>query len=410
MRQRRRLITAVSLVAALGLLAAACGDDDDDSSSGATTTAASGATTTAAAATTAGGATTTAGGATTTAAAEGACKPGEVVVDPIPDLEADGAGKSVGLLFDVTGRGDKSFNDGAAAGLDKAKTDFGITGNESTPTASDGSDRPERIKAFVGANDLIVSVGFLWGDATTASAAENPDQLYAIIDSVVNVPNSDPPTPAANVRSMVFAENQGSALVGAAAACASKTGKIGFIGGVENDLIKNFQVGYEAGAKAVNPDIEIETTYITQPPDFTGFNDPTKGKAIATQMIGEDVDVIYAAAGGSGKGVFTAAVESGKEPGDLYVIGVDSDQYLSASADEQPYILTSMLKRVDVATYEAIAAMLNGELKGEVLVYNLENGGIGYAGSNEDIKQFAGTIEEIKQQIIDGTLEVPSVP
>jgi basic membrane protein A len=407
MRQRRRLLTAVSLVAALGLVAAACGDDDDNGSSGATTTAASGATTTAAAATTA-GATTTEGGATTTAAPDGACKPGEVVVDPIPDLEADGAGKSVGLLFDVTGRGDKSFNDGAAAGLDKAKEDFGITGNESTPTASDGSDRPERIGSFVGANDLIVSVGFLWGDATTASAAENPDQLYAIIDSVVNVPNSDPATPAPNVRSMVFAEEQGSALVGAAAACASKTGKIGFIGGVENDLIKKFEAGYKAGAEAVNPDIEVVSTYITQPPDFSGFNDPAKGKTIAEQMIGEDVDVIYAAAGGSGKGMFTAAVESGKEPGDLYVIGVDSDQYQSASPEEQPYILTSMLKRVDVATYEAIAAALNGELKGEVFVYNLENGGIGYSGSNEAINQFAGTIEEIKQQIISGDLEVPS--
>jgi basic membrane protein A len=127
-------------------------------------------------------------------------------------------------------------------------------------------------------------------------------------------------------------------------------------------------------------------------------------------MINDGVDVIYAAAGGSGKGMFTAAVESGKEPGDLYVIGVDSDQYQSASAEEQPYILTSMLKRVDIATYEAIAAMLNGELTGEVLVYDLQNNGIGYAGSNPDIEQFAGTVEEIKQQIIDGTLEVPSVP
>ena len=186
MRQRRRLITAVSLVAALGLVAAACGDDDDDSSSGATTTAASGATTTAGAATTAGGATTTAGGATTTAAEEGACKPGTVNNPEIETLEADGAGKSVGLLFDVTGRGDKSFNDSAAAAVDRAKADFGIESQESTPTASDGSDRPERIKSFVGTQDLIIANGFLWGDATTASAAENPDQAYAIIDSVVN--------------------------------------------------------------------------------------------------------------------------------------------------------------------------------------------------------------------------------
>ncbi len=412
MRQRRRLITAVSLVAALGLVAAACGDDDDDSSSGATTTAASGATTTAGAATTAGGATTTAGGATTTAGEEGACKPGTVNNPEIETLEADGAGKSVGLLFDVTGRGDKSFNDSAAAAVDRAKADFGIASQESTPTAADGSDRPERIKSFVGTQDLIIANGFLWGDATTASAAENPDQAYAIIDSVVEVPDSPADTvePAPNVRSMVFAENEGSALVGAAAACASKTGKIGFIGGVEQALIKKFEAGYIAGAEAVNPDIEVVTQYITQPPDFTGFNDPGKGKAIATQMIGDDVDVIFAAAGGSGKGMFAAAVESGKEPGELYVIGTDSDQYLSASAAEQPYILTSMLKAVELAVYQAIAAQLNGELKGEVFTYDLENGGIGYSGSNKDIEKFAGTVEEVKQKILDGELEVPIEP
>ena len=117
-------------------------------------------------ATTAGGATTTAGGATTTAGEEGACKPGTVDDPEIETLEADGAGKSVGLLFDVTGRGDKSFNDAAAAAVDRAKADFGITSQESTPTATDGSDRPERIKAFVGNQDLIIANGFLWGDAT----------------------------------------------------------------------------------------------------------------------------------------------------------------------------------------------------------------------------------------------------
>ena len=261
----------------------------------------------------------------------GACKPGTGTVEPIATAQADGAGKTVGLLFDVTGRGDKSFNDGAAAGLDKAAADFGITTEESEPTAQDGSDRPERIAGFVG-DDLIVSVGFLWGDATTASAAENPDQKYAIIDSVVNVPDSDPPTPAPNVRSMVFAEHEGSFLVGAAAACASPTGKLGFIGGVENDLIKKFEAGFTAGAQAVNPDATVEVKYITQPPDFTGFNDPAKGKAIGKAMYDSGIDVVYAAAGGSGKGLFEAALETGKAPGEIYAIGVDSDQYEAGSA------------------------------------------------------------------------------
>ncbi|HEX9259935.1 MAG TPA: BMP family ABC transporter substrate-binding protein, partial [Acidimicrobiales bacterium] len=153
--------------------------------------------------------------------------------------------------------------------------------------------------------------------------------------------------------------------------------------------------------------IKVVSKYITQPPDFTGFNDPAKGKAIAAQMIKDGVDVIYAAAGGSGKGVFTAAVESGKKPGDLYVIGVDSDQYQTASAAEQPFILTSMLKRVDVAVYTAIAAQLNGTLKGEVLTHDLKNNGIAYSGSNKDIEKYAGTVEEVKAKILAGTLTVP---
>ena len=151
-----------------------------------------------------------------------------------------------------------------------------------------------------------------------------------------------------NVKSMTFAEEQGSFLVGAAAALKTKTGKIGFIGGVENDLIKKFEAGYVAGAKAAKPDIEVAVQYITQPPDFTGFNDPAKGKEIATSMYSDGNDVVYAAAGGSGLGVFEAASETGKQ-GEVWAIGVDSDQYNLVDAALQPYILTSMLKKVDVA-------------------------------------------------------------
>jgi basic membrane protein A len=397
MRVRRNLIGAAAL--AMVLVASACGSDEGSSSDttaggGAQTTAAGGATTVAPG-TTAAAPGTTAGGGT------GTCTSGTGEVPPIETGQADGAGKKVGLLFDVTGRGDKSFNDAAAAGLDKAKADYGITGTESTPTTADGSDRPPRIKEMAGNEDLIVAVGFLWADAVTQSATENPSQLYAIVDSVVDKPN---------VRSMTFAEEQGSFLVGVAAACASKSGKLGFLGGVENDLIKKFEAGFTAGAKAVNPDATVEVKYITQPPDFSGFNDPTKGKAIAAAMYGEGIDVVYAAAGGSGKGLFEAAVESGKQPGEIYAIGVDSDQYETASPDQQPYILTSALKRVDVATYEAITDVLNGKLTGEQKLYDLKNNGVGYAVSNKDINNYAGTIEEFKQKIIDGEIQVPTTP
>jgi basic membrane protein A len=408
MRFRRNLMGAAALAVSLGLLTMACGSDSGSSSD--TTSGGGAATTGGGAATTAGGAATTAGGAATTGGGgTGKCEAGTGEVPPIPDLTADGAGKKVGLLFDVTGRGDKSFNDAAAAAVDKAKKDFGIDSEESTPTAQDGSDRPERIKGFVG-DELIVANGFLWADPTTKSAAENPNQKYAIIDAVVNTPEQGSTTPAPNVRSMVFAEQEGSFLVGAAAACASPSGKLGFIGGVEMDLIKKFEAGFTAGAKYINPDATVEVKYITQLPDTTGFNDPAKGKAIGKAMYDSGIDIVYAAAGGSGKGLFEAAKESGKAPGEIYAIGVDSDQYTQVSADLQPYILTSALKRVDIAVYEAIADQLNGKLTGEVKLNDLKTDGVGYAVSNKDIEKYAGTLNKIKEDIIAGTIEVPTKP
>src|SRR5262249_6772036 len=162
---------------------------------------------------------------------------------------ADGAGKTVGLLYDVTGRGDKSFNDAAAAGLDKAKADFGVAGVESTPTAADNSDRPDRIKQMAeGPAQLIEGVGFLWQTPLQQAAIDFPDKHFALIDAVAVNDNGTPDDTSDdkeldNVRSITFAEEQGSFLVGVAAACASKSGKVGFIGGVETDLIKKFEAG-----------------------------------------------------------------------------------------------------------------------------------------------------------------------
>jgi basic membrane protein A len=373
MRHRRGWATALVIAATLGLVAAACGGDNKGSSS----------------------ATTTGGG---------GCKAGTATVPGLPDETADGKGKTIGLLFDVTGRGDKSFNDAAALAVDTAKKNFGVTGEESTPTAVDGSDRPARLKAFIG-DELIVANGFLWLESVTKSATANPNQKYALIDDKA-VDKAGKPLP--NVRSMVFATNENSFLVGAAAACASKAGKIGFIGGVQNDLIKGFEVGFTAGVKQINPKATVEIKYITVPPDFSGFNDPAKGKAITAAMLSKGIDVVYAAAGGSGKGMFAAATASGKKPGDIWTIGVDSDQYQSASAAEKPYILTSALKRVDVAVYEAIADQLNGKLTGELKTYDLKNKGVGYSVSNTAVNQYVGTLEDLKQQIIDGKITVPT--
>lgn len=379
MRKTKRF-AALALTASL-FVVAACGDDEEESTSTEAATETTAATEeTSAPATTAAATDTTAAATDTTAGGE---EPAEAV--------------SVGLLFDVTGRGDKSFNDAAAAGLDQATDEFGISASESTPTG-DG-DRAERLNLLVDdGNQLVIGVGFLWGDAITAGAAENPDTSFAIIDSVIDAPN---------VASLVFAENEGSFLVGVAAGLKSQTGKVGFIGGVENDLIKNFEVGFTAGVQAANPDAEVLVQYISQPPDFSGFNDPAKGKEIAAAMYADGADVVYSAAGGSGLGAFEAAKEAGA-PGEVWAIGVDSDQYNLVSADLQPYILTSMLKKVDVAVYETIKAFNEGTFQAGVQVFNLESGGVGYSTSGGFVDDIAAQIDEFAAQIIAGEIEVPS--
>ncbi len=310
--------------------------------------------------------------------------------------------KAVGLLFDITGRGDKSFNDAAAAGLDKAKAQYKtIKFSESAPTGD--ADRPERVKTLISQKTgMIVCVGFLWTKDCGAAAKANPTVNFAIIDDVIAEKNAV---------SLLFSEEQGSYLVGYAAALKSKSGKLGFIGGVRTDGIGKFEAGYIAGAKAANPKIVIESKYATEPPDFSGFNDPAKGKVIAKAMYDSGIDVIYHAAGGTGAGLFTAAKESGKKPGEIWAIGVDSDQYQTVKPENgQEYILTSMLKRVDVATYDAIKAYADGApLSGEIR-FDLKKNGVGYATSNAAINDIKDKLEAVKADIVAGKVTVPTKP
>ncbi len=312
--------------------------------------------------------------------------------------------KSVGLLFDITGRGDKSFNDSAAAGLDKFKAEFpAIKATESAPSAGDGSDRPERLKTMIDqGSKMIVCVGFLWKTACEAGAKANAGVQFAIVDDTIDSPNA---------AGLLFAEQEGSYLVGVAAALASKTNRIGFIGGVQIDLIKKFEAGFVAGVKSVKPKAFIDIKYVTQPPDFGGFNDAAKGRAIATSMYRNRVDVIYHAAGGTGAGVFAAAKASGKKPGQIWAIGVDSDQYQSvAVANGRDYILTSMLKRVDVATYESLTAYNSGKPLSGVQTFDLKRNGVAYATSNPAIRPYQAKIDKARADIIAGKIVVPTAP
>ena len=328
--KRARLAT-VGLALSMALIAAACGDDDDDAATGDT-----GAATTEAASDT-----TAAGGTDTTAGGEPAdCTQGEVT--------------SVGMAFDAVGRGDGSFNDSAAAGLDRAKDDLGFEVNEQVP-AADGSDRADKLDLLASQDfNPVFAVGFLFADPLGQVAGDYPDTCFGIVDATVDAPN---------VAGLVFAEQEGSYLVGAAAGLKTESDIVGFVGGLEGDLIKRFEAGYAAGAEEANPDVEVLAQYIGTTVD--AFNDPARAKEIALGMIDEGADIIYAAAGQSGIGVFQAVKEANDEGKTVWAIGVDSDQGLpdvnnNVPEEVKPFILTSMIKRVDVAVESTINAVNEG--------------------------------------------------
>jgi basic membrane protein A len=306
----------------------------------------------------------------------------------------------VGMAYDVGGRGDQSFNDSAAKGLDQAKEEFGIGSEESE--AEDGeaeTAREERLRTFAdNGYDPIIAVGFAYAASLTKVAAEYPEVHFAIIDdsSLADVEN---------VASLVFAEEQGSFLVGAAAALKTESDHVGFIGGVQTPLIEKFQAGYEAGVEAVNPDITVDVEYLTQVPDFSGFGDPAKGKTAAEGMFQNGADIVYHAAGGSGGGVFEAASEA-----DAKAIGVDSDQYNTADPSVQDVILTSMLKNVDVAVHEYLSEVAGGTFPAGVTTYDLAVDGVGYSTSGGFVDDIAGDLDAFKEQIISGEVKVPTAP
>ena len=320
-----------------------------------------------------------------------------------PAASAAGGAESdvrVGLAYDVGGRGDRSFNDAAAAGLDKAKSEFGVESQELSPNAQ-GTDRGDNLRSLAeeGFNPVF-AVGFAYAEELATIATDFPDTTFFIID--------DSSVEAPNVKSLVFAEEQGSFLVGAAAALKSTTNNVGFIGGVQTPLLEKFEAGFVAGVKQVKPDATVQTAYLSQPPDFSGFGDPAAGAEAANGMSDAGADVIYAAAGGSGLGVFQSALAKG-----ALGIGVDSDQYESIGASNpelQPVILTSMLKRVDVAVFDALQAFVDGDEIPAVTTYDLEADGVRYSTSGGAVDDITDQLEELKAQIVSGDITVPSTP
>jgi basic membrane protein A len=315
----------------------------------------------------------------------------------------------VGLAFDLAGRGDKSFNDSAAAGLDLAKKNLKVTARE--VTAGSDSEREDKLRLLAkGGFNPIIAVGFAYANSIKAVASDYPKVQFAIID--------DASVDLLNVAGLIFSEEQGSYLAGVAAALASKSGKVGFIGGVRFPLLQKFEAGFAAGAKATKRGVTVDVKYIEES-NFSGFNDPAKAKVIAKGMIDRGVDVIYSAAGGSGAGNFQAATDAAKAGKKVWTIGVDSDQYLSATAAEKKNMLTSMIKRVDRAVYDVIATAVAGSSVNDILdaetgiygrKYDLTLNGVGVSYSGGYINKYKAQIDRAAAGIKSGKIKVPTKP
>jgi basic membrane protein A len=323
---------------------------------------------------------------------------------PAGICDGDGDGPKVGLAYDVGGRGDQSFNDSAALGMEKAVDELDATCTEAE--AQDGeaeSAREDRLRALAeDGHNPIIGVGFAYSNAANIVAPDFPEVSFAVIDGFD--PDEEPND---NVAYLGFAEEQGSFLVGAAAALTTESDHVGFVGGVNNDLIKKFEAGYAAGVEAVDENIQVDVTYIEET-DLKGFNDPAGGKAAATAMYEDGADVVYHASGGSGSGVFDAAVDAGEG---MWAIGVDSDQYLTANEEAQQHILTSMLKRVDTATFNMTQSVADGDPLVSYVTYDLAADGVGYSTSGDFLSEDTiSQIDEFASQIESGEIEVPTAP
>jgi basic membrane protein A len=313
----------------------------------------------------------------------------------------NGAALKVGVAYDVGGRGDQSFNDSAARGLDKEKAGGGVTVQELAATQGEtDAQKEDRLRQLAeGGYNPVIAIGFAYAGAVGKVAKDNPDVKFAIIDDFTPGTDTGP-----NIENLTFAENEGSFLVGVAAALKSKTGNVGFVGGVDTPLIQKFQYGFIAGVHAVKAADTVQVKYISEPPDFGGFNDPAKGETAADGMFDAGADIVYGAAGGSGSGVFKAAKAKGK-----LGIGVDSDQYNQpALAGVKDVILTSMVKQVDLAVTDFIDSIKTNKFVAGNKVYDLKAGGIEIATSGGKIDDIKTQLDAYKAKIISGEIKVPA--
>ena len=293
------------------------------------------------------------------------------------------------VVFDMGGKFDKSFNEGVYNGVEKFKSETGVKYREFEVTNETQREQAIRKMAQRGGNPVL-GIGFAQAPAIEKVATEFPDGRFAIIDMVVDKPN---------VQSIVFKEHEGSFLVGLLAAMASKSGKVGFVGGMDIPLIRKFACGYEQGAKHANANVEVLQNMTGSTP--SAWNDPGRGGELTKGQFDRGVDVVFAAAGGTGVGVYQAAADAGK-----YAIGVDSNQnHLHPGT-----MLTSMLKRVDVAAYNVFKDAKDGNFKSGISVLGLAEGGVGWALDEHNkaliTPEMMAAVTQAEADIISGKIVV----
>jgi basic membrane protein A len=305
-----------------------------------------------------------------------------------------GARTRVGLVFDVGGRGDKSFNDGAYEGLMRAAKELDVEVQYTEPSGAEDREAALRIFASRGF-DIVIGVGFIFSSDVDTVARSYANVHFACIDYAPR-PTGTPK----NVAGLGFREEEGSFLVGAVAGLMTKTKHVGFVGGMTGPLIRKFESGYEYGVKATCADCTVHSAYAGTTPD--AYRDPAKGKALGISQAAAGADIIYQASGSTGHGVFEAVREA-----NIRGIGVDADQY-----DEAPgFILTSMIKRVDVAVFEVIRSVQEHRFEGGIHVFGLKDAGIDYvhegthgAGIPDDVK---AKVAALRDDVIAGKIKVP---
>lgn len=307
---------------------------------------------------------------------------------------------SAAMVTDVGGVDDKSFNQSAWEGLQAWGEEHGLSkGNGFDYSQSNNdSDYLPNLKRLVRDDyNLVFGIGYKLEDAMKQIAKQNPDNHFAIVDSVVDAPN---------VVSITFADNESSFLAGVAAAKKTKTNKLGFIGGVESDIITAFEVGFVAGVKSVNPDIDVKIQYAG------AFDAADDGKLIASSMYNDGIDIIFHASGATGNGLFAQAKDIKKNDPDreIWAIGVDRDQHEEGQIGEDNITLTSVVKRVDNAVQQVSNDAMDGKFPGgEVLEFGIADEGVGYTTTNKEAmtQDIIDEVEAWKEKIVNGEIKVP---